>query len=272
MVSGWRRTVVLLSTVLWFWAVPIAVPASASSDSVGPDAGAGTKKLIYDEAGLLTPTEISELEDLARKLGAERETDFIILTSDNPQNVDVQKMTEDFYDAQAPGYDKPHGNAAILTVDMRNREVYLAGFYKAEQYLDNERLDKIRDRITPHLTNGDYAQAFEIFVKTAYEYMGYEPGVNPDNILFDTWFQLAASLVLAAVVVGAMAYNSGGRVTVHRRTYEDAGASRVVERRDQYVRTTVTKTKIQKHTGTGGGGVGGRTGGGHSHSGSRGSF
>jgi uncharacterized protein len=255
------------------WAVPFAVPASAVSKPAVPDAGAGAKKLIYDEAGLLTPAEISELEALALKYGAERETDFIILTSNNPQNVDVMKMTQDFYDVQAPGYDKPHGNAAILTLDMKNREVYLAGFYKAEQYLDNERLDKIRNRITPHLTNGHYAQAFELYLKTAYDYMGYKPGVNPDHILFKTWFQLAASLLLAGGIVGAMAYNSGGRVTVHRRTYEDSNASRVIENRDRYIRTTVTKTKIPKNTGGGGGGGGGgRTGGGHSHSGSRGRF
>ncbi|MNC43714.1 hypothetical protein D3C75_925890 [compost metagenome] len=180
-------------------------------------------------------------------------------------------MTEDFYDSKAPGYDKPHGNTAILTMDMRNREVYLAGFYMGEEYLDDQRMDKIRAKITPYLSAGDYRKAFEVYLDTANRYMGFKPGVNPDNILFQLWFQLVVSLGLGAIVVGTMAYHSGGRVTVSRETYEDAASSGILDRQDQYLRTTVTRTKIPKNTGGGGGGRGGG-GGGHSHSGSRGSF
>lgn len=252
-------------------AVFLAVPAGVAA---GESIAAETKKLVYDEAGLLSADEQQAISALALQYGAERETDFIIVTSNNAGNADVMKMTQDFYDEHAPGYDKPHGNAAILMLDMRNREIYLAGFYKAETYLDSERLDKIRDRIAPYLTNGDYALGFEIFIETAHRYMGFSPGVNPDNILFQLWFQLAVSLVLAGIVVGVMAYHSGGRVTVHRKTYEDSAASGVLSHRDQYLRTTVTKRKIERNSGGGGrsGGGGGVTGGGHSHSGSRGSF
>ncbi|MNE72309.1 hypothetical protein D3C80_1682370 [compost metagenome] len=104
--------------------------------------------------------------------------------------------------------------------------------------------------------------------------MGFEPGVNPDNILFNIWFQLGGALAIGGIVVGMMAYRSGGRVTVNRRTYEDASTSGIVDHQDRYIRTTVTKTKIEKSSGggSGGGGGGGVTSGGHSHSGSRGKF
>lgn len=237
-------------------------------------APAGEKPLIYDDAGLLNQEEIGELNALANELGAERETDIIIVTSSNVEGADVVEMTQDFYDEHAPGYDKAHGNAVILMMDMNNREVYLAGFYKAEEYLDNERLDKIRNRITSELTSGSYKRAFEKYIKTAHNYMGYEPGVNPDNILYNLWFQLAASISIGAIVVVGLVYRSGGRVTVNAKTYEDAGASGILDRQDRYIRTTVTKRKIPKNnsSGRGGGGGGGMTRGGHSHSGSRGSF
>ncbi|MNJ65394.1 hypothetical protein D3C77_614040 [compost metagenome] len=158
---------------------------------------------------------------------------------------------------------------------MKNRDVYLAGFYKAEQYLDDGRLDQIRSKITPNLSSGDYRLAFEKYIKTAHKYMGFKPGVNPDNPLFNLGFQLIAALVVGGIVVGVMTYRSGGRVTVNRRTYEDANASGIVDRQDQYLRTTTTKRKIERNTNSssgGGGGGGGITGGGHSHSGSRGKF
>lgn len=235
---------------------------------------AESKNLIYDEANLLSEQEESELNALANEYGAERQTDFIILTTNNTENQDVELLTEDFYDEQALGYDKAHGNAVILTMDMNFREVYLAGFYKAEDYLDNGRLQAIRSRITPDLSNGDYMLAFEKFIKLSYEYMGYKPGVNPNNILFNGWFQLAVSVAIGGIVVGVMAYRSGGRVTVNRATYEDSSNSSVIDRQDRYIRTTVTKQKIERNNnnGGGGGGGGGTTRGGHSHSGSRGSF
>jgi uncharacterized protein len=236
-------------------------------------AAAESKTLVYDKANLLSQQEEDELNALANKYGAERETDILILTSLNTENQDVQLKTEDFYDTQAPGYDKPHGNAVILTMDMKNRQVYLAGFGKAETYLDSGRLDKIRSAITSDLTSGHYEKAFERYIKLSHKYMGFKPGVNPDNILFNLWFQLIAAVAVGGIVVGIMVYRSGGRITVSRGTYEDSGTSGVLEHADQYINTTVTRRKIPKNNSRGsGGGGGGTSSGGNSHSGSRGSF
>lgn len=259
-------------TVLFFLAVLWAFPIQAAWGETAP-AGQQAKQLIYDDAGLLSPAEYDELNRMANQYGAQRETDIIIVTSNNTANKDVMKMTEDFYDEHAPGYDKPHGNAVILTVDMKHREIYLAGFYKGETYLDDSRLNKIRTRMSPKLTSGSYKEAFQTYIQTAYRYMGFRPGVNPDNLLFTTWFPLLISVGIGGIVVGMMAYRSGGRVTVNRQTYEDSGSSEVLEAGDRYLHTTTTKQKIEKSkSGGSGGGGGGRTGGGHSHSGSRGSF
>lgn len=263
-----RKQFALLA-VLFLLAAYLTVPA-------GTAAAAETKKLIYDEAGLLSAEEYAELNEMANKYGAKRETDMIIITSNNPEDIDVVVMTQDFYDEMALGYDKPHGNAVILTLDMKNRDVYLAGFYKAEQYLDDDRLDQIRYKITPDLSNGDYKRAFEKYIKTAHKYMGIKPGVNPENPLFSLGFQLIAAVIVGGLVGGVMTFRTGGRVTVNRRTYEDASTSGIVDRQDQYLRTTTTKRKIERNTssssGGGRGGGGGITGGGHSHSGSRGKF
>ena len=228
---------------------------------------------IIDGAELLTPGEKAELTDLASKLGAERETAFVILTMNGTDGKDIVHYVEDFYDAEAPGYDQPHGNTAILAIDLQVRDVYLAGFKKAETYLDDGRLDKIRGKITPDLSAGNYYDAFTDFITLSHQYMGFRPGVNPDNLLFKLWFQLAVALGIAAIVVGIMAYRSGGRVTVNAQTYLDRGDSKVISHYDNFVNQVVTRTKIVKSSsGGGGGGGGGVSRGGHSHSGSRGKF
>ncbi|EKN71277.1 hypothetical protein BABA_02322 [Neobacillus bataviensis LMG 21833] len=249
---------------------------------------------IYDSAGLLTAEEASELQNLASELGKERETAFIILTLNGTDGKILKQYVEDFYDEQAPGYDQPHGNTAILAIDMKERDVYLAGFKKAEQYLDEGRLDQIRDNITPDLSEGHYFQAFSDFINTSYEYMGYEPssgsdgysgngsggspegyngydsGTEPENLFIQWWFQLIISFIVAGTAVVIMAYRSGGRVTVNARTYMDSDKSKVVSKYDNFVNQTVTRQRKPDNPKSGGGG--GITGGGHSHSGSSGKF
>lgn len=229
-----------------------------------------TSQKVYDFAGLLTPTEVAELERLSNEYSQKREVDIIILTTNDTQGKDVVEYMQDFYDEQGLGYDKAHGNTAILTIDMEHRETYVAGFYKGEEYLDNSRCDLIREKITPYLSSGDYYEAFDTYIDLSYQYMGIKPGVNPENILFKLWFQVLLSITIAGVIVIVMAYNSGGRFTTGGSTYLDTNNSGITNRRDTFVRTTTTKHRKPSNNNNGGGG--GITGGGRSHSGSRGSF
>lgn len=248
--------------------------------TIGTIEAASPKQRIYDFADLLSATEIEELESKAEKYSKKRETDFIILTTYDTSEKDVVEYTQDFYDDNELGFDRSNGNAAILTIDMRNREVYLAGFYKGEKYLSDYRLDLIRDSITSDLGEGNYYDAFYGFMKLGYRYMGMNPNADPNSIFFNLRFQIIVSLGIAGLVVGSMAYNRGGRVTVNEGVYRDFSSSRVINRRDNFLRTSVTKTKkpTNKSKSSGGGfsgggfGGGGTTSGGHSHSGSRGKF
>ncbi len=225
---------------------------------------------IYDDAGVLTEEEEEQLEALASKLSAERNTAFIIVTVNGTDGKSIEQYMGDFYDKQAPGYDKPHGNTAMLTIDFQERDVYLSGFMLAKEYLNNDRLETIRLDITQDLTDGYYYDAFSDFIYSAHEYMGYAPGeVNPNSFFFQWWFQLAVSLVIAAIVVIIMVSRSGGVVTVNGSTYIDNNQSGVVKRQDNYVRTTVTKQKKPDDSNKSGGGM---TGGGRSYSGSGGKF
>ncbi len=150
------------------------------------------KQRIYDEAGILTNEEILNLEAISKSYSEKRQTDFVILTTQNSQS--AQQYMANFYDKHQLGYEQKNGNAVILTVNIKNREVYLAGFYQAETYLTNERLDKIRNRITKDLSDSNYANAFEMFIKEADYYFDYEPNVNPDNLFYKTWFQFILAI------------------------------------------------------------------------------
>lgn len=255
---------VLISLLLMIVIIPVAVLQAES-------------KHVYDKADILSESEEKELEQLAAQYSEEKEIQYIILTGDeiHLQRRDVVKYMGDFYDEEAPGYDKAHGDTAMLTIDMENREVFLSAFgERPMKYLDDNRLTQIREYITQDLTNGDYVAASTKFFEKADRYLEVNPIINPESILLKWWFQVFIAILIGAVIVGTMVFNLGGKVTVNHQTYFDPKQSRIKNRHDRYLRKTVTRTKIPKNNGSGGsgGGGGGVTGGGRSFSGSRGGF
>nr|WP_245349921.1 TPM domain-containing protein [Cytobacillus eiseniae] len=267
MVSGGKIKKQSLFFLLTIFILFVPWGISVNADSMNQ------KQYIYDYAELLSETEVEELESLSSELSEQMNTAFMVITVNGMDGKDIIPYVQDFYDEHAPGYDQPHGNTSILTIDLQTRDVYLAGFKKAEQYLDDARLDMVRNKITPDLSQGNYFQAFSVYIHTAHDYMGFKPGVNPENILFKWWFQLAVSLIVAGIIVALMAYRSGGRVTVSAQNYMNNNQSGILNKYDNYIRQTVTKQKKpSSNTKSGGGGGGGISRGGHSHSGSRGKF
>lgn len=231
---------------------------------------------IYDHAELLTEEQIKELETIAGTYSEKREVDFIIVTVEDPGK-DMQKYVDEFYDEEGFGFDKKHGNTAMLGIGMKERDVVLSGFKEMEESLDPNRLSHIREKITPALSDGNYFDAFESFILLSSKYMMYRPGVDPTNPLFNTWVQLGIALAVAALIVWAMARNVEPKMTATSATYQDMNRSRVVRKRDRYIRKTVTRRRKPKQSSggnRGGGGSGsiGRTSAGHARSTSRGKF
>lgn len=231
----------------------------------GASVFAQTDQHIYDNAGLLSESEKRELEALASKHSLEHDADFLFLTTESMGGQPIETYMGDFFDEWATEHGQE--DAVLFTIDMGSREVYLAGFGTAETTLDAERIDMVLDRTVPYLTAGAYGAAFRETVETSSRYMEYRPGVNPENLFFKTWFQLAVALLVGGVIVGSMVYNAGGRVTTSSRTYFDENNSRVKNERDRFRNKTVSRRKIPKNNNSGGGFGGGSTGGGRSFSG-----
>ncbi|WP_255473474.1 YgcG family protein [Planomicrobium sp. CPCC 101110] len=237
----------------------------------GVAVSAATDQHIMDNAGLLTESEIAELEAFAAEHSREEGADFLFLTTADTNGQAIEPYMADFFDQWAA--ENNQENAVLLTIDMGSREVYLAGFGTAEARLDDSRVDMVLDRIVPYLRTGDYGGAFRETVATSSRYMEYKPGVNPESIFLKTWFHLAVSLLLGGLVVGSMLFNAGGRVTTTPSTYVDHDRTRVRSEMDRFRNKTVSRRRVPQNKGGGGGfGGGGTSAGGRSYSGGGRSF
>lgn len=259
---------------------------------------------VYDNYGLFTAEEITNLEDTCKQYGEEGKVDIVIITADGLDGKTRKQYLEDFYDEHSFGYEQATGTAALILINMdsNDRGVEIQGYGDAEYYVNNDRIEYMLDDIVPLLSDGNYYDAMVQYAKEVAYYMNEEEGVNTspttgaegsgnyygessyagssdyygqeENIFFNTFFQLAIALVIGAIVVGTMALQSGGKITVNNHTYLDEEHSRVIAHRDDYLRTTITRVKKPENNNSGGrsSGGGGVSSGGSSHSGGGRSF
>lgn len=245
--------------------IPLFSTAHAATD----------KQRIFDDAGILSDNEKINLERFAEKYSDQRQVDFLILTIDN--DVDITKYMGDLYDEKGFGYDKRHGDVALIALNMKHRDVQLAGFGEVEFTLPNDRFYTIREKITPDLSDGNYQAAFKDFIKLSARYMQFKEGANPANPLYNPYVQIFIALFIGVVTVVIMAMRRRPKVTFTAATYFDEQSSKVNRSEDNFLRKTVSKTyspQSDDNDGGSGGGFsgGGTTGGGSSFSGSRGKF
>ena len=276
---------------------PTYVAASETTD---------TNQHIYDNAGLLSTSEIANLEDMCKTYGDEAGIEIMILTHNDPNAPYAEDYIEDFEDQQ------PIADRVYILVDMSNRDVFMEGYGLAETYINSDRIAVITDEITPFLSDGDYYNAFSTYIQRSSEYMSDDSNLNYDHdytygtpqssdpnaayydetwpseyntsgnkvvsILSNVWLQLLIAVAIGAISVAIMAYNSGGRMTAGANNYIDPNHSGLIGRRDDYIRTTVTRVRKPQDNNTGRGGFnaggfrGGMSSGGRSHSSGGGKF
>jgi uncharacterized protein len=231
---------------------------------------------IYDKAGLLSTDEVKELDELCIKDGDEAGIEIMILTHNDPDAEYAETYIEDFEDSL------PKADRVILLIDMANRKSYIEGYGLAATYIHSHRIDEIIDAIRSPLSNGDYLTAFKKYIELSANCMTDDSYIDTehnyssndtDNLLSAWWFQLIASLAVGTVTVGIMVYNFGGRITAGGDTYMDDSHSGLIGRKDNYIRTRITKIRKPKDSNSSGGGFrGGISSSGRSHSSGGGSF
>ena len=264
------------------------------------------KTRIYDYADLLTANEESDLEQRYYQWGLEADADIILVTTDDMEGKSDKVYLEDFQDELYFTQDMLAENAALMLIDMEERIVTIQGDGDCEFWISNDRIEYILDLVYESLADGDYYAAAESFGEQTAYYMNqdkgvsteYEPGQDygesyggpsdyysePLSERYTMWEYLGVvmseaffgSLLLAvigsSVVCLIIGLNRKTKVTVYPATYMDQQNSGLSAKRDDYLRTTVTKVRRPKESSSGGSGGrssggGGRSSGGRSHSG-----
>lgn len=241
-------------------------PAAAAMDtSVDPSVR------VYDYADLLTDEEEAALSQTANQISTDQGVDLVVVTIDDAEGLSSMEYADDFFD-----YNDFSADGVLMLINMDEREVWFSTSGTCIRVFSDRRIESMVQSCLGDLSNGDYSGAVETFFSKAQDYLiqGEEPdsGIHyvdnpedldytPETALERTTRRVPLYLLAAAVISGiSVAVMAGVNRSAKRAReaahYLENGSIRITLRNDRFLRSTMTKTRIDNDSGSGGGGGG----------------
>ncbi|MDO5147409.1 MAG: TPM domain-containing protein [Eubacteriales bacterium] len=227
-----------------------------------------TDERVFDKAGVLSDEEEMALRELIAKKESIIGADIVLLTIREPSIDDfymIRDYAQAFYEENGFGWDKANGDGVIYVDNWATGYCWMCTTGEVKEVLDDSTAQYIVDR-TNEKVNRNAAGAYRTMVQLIAEEMQ-----NLHLFHFHVksyWLALAALMFTAGFVIVNWVKNKG-EVTTTKSTYVPEGGIVVHRRENIYLRSYVTRHKIEKNHSSGGGGgsVGGS--GGHGGAGGR---
>ena len=217
---------------------------------------------MLDVAGLLTDSEASALDQKLKTLSRTYNVQIVIATMDSLDGKDIDEFVEFAYDTLELGYGEDH-DGILLLVCMDTRQFRILSNGLAADAIGMGNIEDITDRITPDLSDGDYAAAFHTFADRCEYYLDGHINGFPfragSNLVICLIIGLVVGLIVASVLKGQLK-------TVRRQeradVYVKQGSMHIDRSMDLFLYRTVTKTPKPKNNSSSRGGSSRNVGGG----------
>lgn len=262
-----KKNIVLCRMILFYLIVVMILPCLSSEMVIFAKSSIATEK-VYDDGKFLTEAEIYNLEEKLVNYESQAGVSIVFVTTTDLKGKYFDVYLEDYSDhLYNQGLIGEDCVLILYGMDKEGRFLEIQGYGIAQKYINNNRIQKIIDDLIPIFREGREQDAFLEFANLVVYYMNREP--KKDNLLYHPLLHLGVASLIGLIVIATMIGGSSGRMSVNQTTYMDATHSGVVARRDEYIRTSITKRRKPKEqsassSGRSGGGI---SSGGRSHSG-----
>ncbi|MCE5343242.1 MAG: TPM domain-containing protein [Eubacteriales bacterium] len=271
-----RSVSLLLALCFTLWLAPGLGTALATS----------TGERVFDKANLFTASEEQEIRKAITDFQQATGMDFVVLTSDTETGeTSQQQVADDFYDQGGYGLGDEH-SGALYYIDMYNRQEYLSTAGAMIDYMTDARIQGALDVSNPNLRAGRYADAalamiakVQLYVKAGipegqyrYDIVTGQMLTARHKVLTGTEMLVGGALCLFIGLIFVLIVQARYKLkgNTYRYDYATNADVDITDSRDEYLRTTVTRTRKAPPPGSGGGGGGSgvhMSGGGVSHGG-----
>ena len=227
---------------------------------------------IVDQAELLTPPEEASLEVSAGEFRDTYGLDIVVLTVDSLNGNTISAYADDYYDYQGYGMG-PDASGLILVVAMAERELYISTCGEGIYRFSDKELDEMIDGTATKLSQGNYEEAFLLFIGFASMHADRDsgPAVRSSDAGVNWLLSLLIGIVVAGVAVLIMRACMNTRRKQHSAgDYLKSGSYHLRTRQDIFLYSNVSKVRRQQNNG--GGSSTHRSSSGRSHGGRGGRF
>lgn len=259
---------------------------------------------VYDDADIFSDEEIEKLQEQCIHLAEKTELDVIVLTTYDLHNLEDWEYAADYFKAGGFGYEEdlndPSGLIFMISLDPYYRSVGMFSMGIANAYYpDEESADAVLDIGFKYCDMGMYYKAImNMMLKAESEIKDFEFANGTEDVI-DAWYDgeylssidfyedyeyysnrtaknilaLVVCFVIAMIVAGISVLIMNKKyknvMTVHGGTYFEKNSFRMNENYDNFIRTDVTRVRIESSSGGSGGGGGRSRGGSRVGGGSR---
>ena len=243
-----------------------------AQETMTPDSKGGR---VYDQAGLLSSSEVTDIEDQLTSIRKSMNFDVVVVTTEEADGKTAQEYADDFFDDGGFGTGLKK-NGILFLIDMDNREIALSTSGDAIRIFTDRVIESMLDDAYNGVSQGDYMASVQAFLDDA-EYYGAK-GIQDGQYNYDTetgkvsvyrsirWYEFLITFAVSAGVAASVClgvkrqYNmeeSKGQVANHNLAYRADSHMVYGTQTDNLVNKHVTSRIIPRNTGSSGSRSGG---------------
>lgn len=222
---------------------------------------------VTDNAGILSESEISAINELAEKIGSKNSIDIQILTVESYTGYSIQDYADIYYENHGFGYGSEK-SGLILVLSMSERDLYISTQGSVLYITDGLSYDFLDE-----ISVGQYGDGFSEFIYAVddavnnLESSGSEDG-SKNSIIIGAVAGFIAATVTVIVMNSKM---KTVRSNPYASDYIKSESFNLKESKDIFLFSNVTRTLRQTSNSSSGGGVH-RSSSGTTHGGAHGKF
>lgn len=225
-----------------------------------------TEERVFDTANVLTEEEENGLRELIGEKEKLTGLDIVLLTIREPGTDDyyaIRDYAQSYYEEQGFGWDKPNGDGVIYVDNWATGYCWLCTTGRAAEKLGDSTVRYIIDRTNETVNEEPYG-AYRTMINTTAAEM---QNLNLFHFRVGNLWLVLIALAAAAIFAAVNYVGNRGQVTTSRSTYVPEGGVRTNQIADVYLRSHISRRKIETDHDTGGSDGGGSIGGSGGHGG-----
>jgi uncharacterized protein len=214
---------------------------------------------VIDNAGLLSGSEIAEIERLTAEIASTYNFDIVIVTEKNIGGAYPMNYADDFFDYNGYGRGQDRDGCLFLQV-TETRDYWFSTSGRGINILNSAAYERLEKNVVKFLKNDEPAQAYLSFIKDWEKFLTLDAKGKSYNFIHAHAPVIYIVAWIVSLIIGflAVALMKAKMSNVHPKTEADnfiiPGSLAFTRKQDIFLYSTVTKSERADSSSSSGGG------------------